>query len=291
MPLDLSSFALTPDQIQFSKTKSADPILSKLGTAGGIPIESTNRSRFVNDPNWEMLGYDAFRNNDYAYDDAQSTGQWLSSAIHRSINPITTSFVESFRFDKTIKELLPGDYSAATDESLKNYLKKTEELNYLYPNYDNPDVGEGFSGYFSSGARNKWSSMIESSGFMIGTALGGITQSLILGAITAPEGGIGAAAGLAKTLENVYNIGKVGQLANNYNKLNKINKLWAQTKAFTKITSPGLQAIEGVSQFNAATTTLGNIKAVGKIIGNGSIRLQAASSEAMLEAIDGSDRF
>ena len=271
-----------------SSSGTKNPVLN---TVGGVAWKDLNAGKYTADDNWKMLGFDLNRNNDYAYDDAQSTGNWWNSAIHRAINPITTSFVESFRFDKTIGELLPVNYSASTDASLKDYLKKTEDLNYLYANYDNPDVGEGFKGYFSSGARNKWSSMIESSGFMIGTALGGITQSLILGAITAPEGGIGAAVGLTKTLENVYNIGKVGQLANDYNKLNKINKLWAQTKAFTKITSPGLQAIEGVSQFNAATTTLGTIKAVGKIIGNGAIRLQAASSEAMLEAIDGSDRF
>lgn len=271
-----------------SSSREKNPALN---TVGGVAWKDLNAGKYTVDDNWKMLGFDLNRNNDYAYDDAQSTGQWWSNAIHRAINPITTSYLESFRIDKTLGELFSSSYSASTDASLKDYLKKTEDLNYLYANYDNPDIGEGFKGYFSSGARNKWSSMIESSGFMIGTALGGITQSLMLGAITAPEGGVGAAVGLAKTLENVYNIGKVGQLANDYNKLNKINKLWAQTKAFTKITSPGLQAIEGVSQFNAAATGFGRLKAVGKIIGNGAIRIQAASSEAMLEAIDGSDRF
>ena len=286
MPIDFSH-ALNTEQIK----KDNSPIGSRIGTTGGMNIGETDAPKFFNDSNFKMLGYDAFRNNDYVYDSAQSTGDWWSKAINRAINPITTSFVESFRLDKTLKELLPGEYSASTDDALKDYLKKTEELNYLYPNYDNPDAGEGFKSYFSSGARNKWSSMIESSGFMVGTALGGIAQSLALGLVTAPEGGAGAAVGAARTVENIYNAAKIGELANDYNKLNKLNKLWAQTKAFTKITSPGLQAIEGVSQFNSATTSLGAIKAVGKIIGNGAIRVQAASSEAMLEAIDGSDRF
>lgn len=269
-------------------TRSTNP---SLNTVGGISWKDLNASKYTHDDNWKMLGFDLNRNNDYAYDEAQSMGDWWGNAIHRAINPITTSFVESFRIDKTLVELFSSNYSASTDAALKNYLKKTEDLNELYPNYDNPNVGEGFKSYFSSGARNKWSSMIESSGFMVGTALGGIAQSLALGLITAPEGGEGAILGAVKTVENVFDAVKMGQVAADYAKLNKLNKLWAQTKAFTKITSPGLQAIEGVSQLNAATTTLGTIKAVGKIIGNGAIRVQAASSEAMLEAIDGSDRF
>jgi len=75
MPFDISSFSLTPDQLKKAEDIKRDPILSKIGTTGGIPYKSTDAYRFVNDPNRKMLGYDAFRNNEYVYDEAQTTEQ------------------------------------------------------------------------------------------------------------------------------------------------------------------------------------------------------------------------
>jgi hypothetical protein len=287
MPFDISSFSLTPEQLKKADDIRRDPILSKIGVTGGIPYKSTDAYKFINDPNRKMLGYDAFRNNDYVYDEAQTTGQWWKNTAMRALNPLTTSFAESFRYDKTFQQLFT-DKSMSDDEGLKNYIKRTEELNFLYPNYENANTKDGLLGYFSSGARNKWSNLLESSGFMIGTTLGAIGQTVALSALT---GGAGAAPAVAEGISAISNASRYSRIANSFNMLNRANKLWQQTKASYIAGSQLFQGIEGVQQIKNATTAIGAVKGAAKILGNGAIAYQRASSEAMLESIEGSEHF
>jgi len=281
MPDNFSSFA--------NKVAPVTSTPSRLGTEGLVAWKDTNASRYTNDPNWKMLGYDMNRNNDYAYDVAQTSGQWASSAFNRFLHPLKTSFVEGFRYDKTAKELLFSG-SVAEDEGLREYLKKSEELSYLYPTYDNPNSSdEGFFSYFNAGARNKWSTLLESSGFMVGTAGAGIAQSIVLGLVT---GGAGTVASLAKTADATGKAYRLSKLASAYKQMDKVNDLWKMSKVGKLVgASPTLQAIDGLTDIAKARTLSQYAKASGKFLGNSAIRFQATSSEAMLEAIEGSEHF
>jgi hypothetical protein len=130
--------------------------------------------------------------------------------------------------------------------------------------------------------------LLESSGFMIGTTLGAIVQTVALSAIT---GGRGAAPAIAEGITAIGNAARYSRVANSFNMLNRANKLWQQTKASYIAGSQLFQGIEGVQQIKNATTTIGAVKGAAKILGNGAIAYQRASSEAMLESIEGSEHF
>jgi hypothetical protein len=240
MPIDLIKTAIGE---KYSKPEYHENP-NQLKTLGAIDYSKLDGiSKYAHDPNFDKLGYSIFQNNEYVYQANQTTGQYWSNTFKRFMHPATTAFMEGFSFDKTIKELTnPG--SITNDEDLKNYIKTSEELQDLYPIYENPYTKDGFAGYFSRGASTKWSSILENSGFMAGTALSGIIQSIILGVVTAPEGG---SAGVLKVAETV---GKMSKIA----RMNTLSKAYRQLNSVAKVLSPGYKSILGIKELKNATT-------------------------------------